>query len=81
VVFPLAADGGAADAVSEWADTATERHPMALIPSTMALIQNAVYEAVNAITGRYPADHVDPWADARRVDRCGNRRGEPGPYC
>src|SRR5258705_6971460 len=60
VVLSLAATVARADAVSEWADTATEiatDGPNTV--RTMALIQNAVYEAVNAITGRYPADHVD----------------------
>jgi len=73
----LAATVARADAVSEWADTATEiatDGPNTV--RTMALIQNAVYEAVNAITGRYPADHVDlgPTRRARRSMRQSPRR-------
>lgn len=49
-----------ADAVANWAYTTTEiatDGPNTLL--TMALAQNAVYEAVNAITGRYPRERVD----------------------
>jgi hypothetical protein len=56
----LAALGTAhADIVSEWADRTTEiatDGPNTV--RTIALAQSAVYEAVNAITGRYPADLV-----------------------
>ena len=48
-----------ADIVSEWADRTTEiatDGPNTV--RTMALAQSAVYEAVNAITGRYPKDVV-----------------------
>jgi len=49
-----------ADAVTEWADRTTEiatDGPNTV--HTMALAQNAVYEAVNAISKRYPRDLVD----------------------
>jgi len=49
-----------ADVVADWADRTTEiasDGPNTI--RTMALAQNAVYEAVNAITLRYPRDRVD----------------------
>src|SRR5579859_1678494 len=49
-----------ADIVADWADTTTEiatDGPNTI--RTMALAQSAVYEAVNAITSRYPRDRVD----------------------
>ena len=49
-----------ADTVADWADKTTEiaiDGPNTV--RTVALAQNAVYEAVNAITARYPADRVD----------------------
>ena len=49
-----------ADPVADWADTTTEiatDGPNTV--RTMALVQNAVYEAVNAITVRYLRDRVD----------------------
>jgi len=49
-----------ADPVADWADTTTEiatDGPNTV--RTMALAQNAVYEAVNAITARYLRDRVD----------------------
>lgn len=49
-----------ADTVADWADTSTEiaiDGPNTV--RTLALAQNAVYEAVNAITARYPRDRVD----------------------
>jgi hypothetical protein len=49
-----------ADTVADWADKTTEiatDGPNTI--RTMALAQNAVYEAVNAITRRYPRDRVD----------------------
>jgi hypothetical protein len=52
--------GARADTVADWADTTTEiatDGPNTV--RTMALAQNAVYEAVNAITSRYPRDHVN----------------------
>jgi hypothetical protein len=52
--------GARADPVADWAATTTEIATDG--PNTirsMALAQNAVYEAVNAITVRYPRDRVD----------------------
>jgi hypothetical protein len=49
-----------ADIVADWADRTTAiatDGPNTV--RTMALAQSAVYEAVNAITSRYPRDHVD----------------------
>jgi hypothetical protein len=49
-----------ADTLADWADKTTEiatDGPNTI--RTMALAQNAVYEAVNAITSRYPRDRVD----------------------
>ena len=49
-----------ADSVADWADKTTEiatDGPNTI--RTIALAQNAVYEAVNAITARYPRDRVD----------------------
>jgi hypothetical protein len=49
-----------ADVVADWADKTTEiatDGPNTV--RTMALAQNAVYEAVNSITSRYPHDRVD----------------------
>jgi hypothetical protein len=49
-----------ADTLAEWADKTTEiatDGPNTI--RTMALAQNAVYEAVNAITSRYPRGRVD----------------------
>jgi hypothetical protein len=49
-----------ADTLAEWADKTTEiatDGPNTI--RTMALAQNAVYEAVNAITSRYPRSRVD----------------------
>jgi hypothetical protein len=49
-----------ADSVAHWADTTTEiatDGPNTI--RTMALAQLAVYEAVNAITARYPRERVD----------------------
>jgi hypothetical protein len=57
VLIALAAH---ADTVADWADTTTEiaiDGPNTV--RTLALAQNAVYEAVNAITARYPRDRVD----------------------
>jgi hypothetical protein len=56
----LVAVGAGADPVADWADKTTEiatDGPNTV--RTMALAQNAVYEAVNAITSRYPRDRVD----------------------
>ena len=49
-----------ADTVADWADITTDiatDGPNTI--RTMALAENAVYEAVNAVTGRYPKDRVD----------------------
>src|SRR5450631_3216198 len=67
VALFLVAAVARADTVADWADITTEiatEGPNTI--RTMALAQNAVYEAVNAITLRYPRDHVDlgPAADA-----------------
>lgn len=49
-----------ADTVADWADKTTEiATDGPNTARTMALAQNAVYEAVNAITARYPRDQVD----------------------
>ena len=60
ITLSWAGSAAKADAVADWADKATEiatDGPNTV--RTMALIQSAVYEAVNAITSRYPADRVD----------------------
>ena len=60
ITLLLLAFGARADPVADWADTITEiatDGPNTI--RTMALAQNAVYEAVNAITARYPRDRVD----------------------
>jgi hypothetical protein len=49
-----------ADTVADWAGNATDIATDG--PNTMrtlALVQNAVYEAVNSITARYPRDRID----------------------
>ncbi len=49
-----------ADALVDWAAKSTEiATDGPNTTRTIALIQNAVYEAVNSITGKYPRDHVD----------------------
>jgi hypothetical protein len=56
----LVAFGSHADTVADWAYKTTEiatDGPNTI--RTMALVQNAVYEAVNAITAHYPQDRVD----------------------
>ena len=60
VIVLLLAFGVCAASVASWAMTTTEiatDGPNTL--RTMALTQSAVYEAVNAITARYPRDRVD----------------------
>ena len=60
ITLLLLAFGARAESVANWADTTTEiatDGPNTI--RTMALAQNAVYEAVNAITARYPRDRVD----------------------
>ena len=56
----LLACGARAEPVANWADTTTgiaTDGPNTI--RTMALAQSAVYEAVNAITARYPRDRLD----------------------
>jgi hypothetical protein len=60
IALLLVSLGARADVVADWADATT------LIATdgpntvrTMALAQNAVYEAVNAITSRYPRDRIE----------------------
>lgn len=60
ITLSLLAVGVRAASIVDWADTTTAiatDGPNTL--RTMALAQNAVYEAVNAITERYPHDKVD----------------------
>jgi hypothetical protein len=60
ITLLLLAVDARAESVANWADTTTEiatEGPNTV--RTMALAQNAVYEAVNAITARYPRDRVD----------------------
>src|SRR5882672_9646202 len=60
VALLLVAVAARADTLADWADKTTEiatDGPNTI--RTMALTQNAVYEAVNAITSRYPRDRVD----------------------
>ena len=67
LVLLLTAASTRADAVADWAEKTTAiatDGPNTI--HTLALAQNAVYEAVNAITLRYPDDRVDlgPTQDA-----------------
>jgi hypothetical protein len=56
----LAVCAAHADTLVEWAAKSTEiATDGPNTTRTLALIQNAVYEAVNAITGKYPRDRVD----------------------
>jgi len=60
ILLLLVAFGARADVVTDWADLTTgiaDEGPDTI--RTIALAQNAVYEAVNAITARYPRDHAD----------------------
>ena len=60
IVLLLIAFGARADIVSDWADTTTEiATDGANTVRTMALAQSAVYEAVNAISGRFPRDRIE----------------------
>ena len=70
-----------ADVVTDWNVAAADitvaagrRPPPA--NRTLAMVQTAVYEAVNAITKRYPPDRVTLQARARCVGCCRSRRGE-----
>ena len=70
IVMSLAAFAAHADTVADWADISTEiatDGPNTI--RTLALTQSAVYEAVNAITKRYPRDLVDLGsADGASID-------------
>jgi hypothetical protein len=60
IALLLVAAAARPDTLADWADRSTEiatDGPNTV--RTMALVQNAVYEAVNAITLRYPRDRVD----------------------
>src|ERR1700687_760180 len=60
VAFLVVAVAARADTLADWADRTTEiatDGPNTV--RTLALAQNAVYEAVNAITSRYPRDRVE----------------------
>jgi len=60
IVLLLAVSAAHADIITDWGDTTTQiadEGPNTI--RTLALAQNAVYEAVNAITNRYPSDRVD----------------------
>ena len=60
IVLLWVAFGARADVVTDWADVTTviaDEGPNTV--RTIALAQSAVYEAVNAITARYPRDRVD----------------------
>jgi hypothetical protein len=60
IALLLLAVAARADTLADWAAKTTEiatDGPNTV--RTMALVQNAVYEAVNAITSRYPRDRVD----------------------
>jgi hypothetical protein len=60
LALSLLAFGARADYVADWADKTTEiatDGPNTI--RTMALVQSAVYEAVNAISGSYPRDRMD----------------------
>src|SRR6267154_3873318 len=65
IALLLVAVAAQADTLADWADKTTEiatDGPNTI--RTMALAQNAVYEAVNAITSRYPRDRLDLGAAA-----------------
>lgn len=60
IAFLLVTLAARADTVADWAGKTTDIATDG--PNTMrtlALVQNAVYEAVNAITARYPRERVD----------------------
>lgn len=61
----LAAPAAHADALVDWAATSTEiATDGPNTTRTIALVQGAVYEAVDAITGKYPRDRVNLGAAA-----------------
>ena len=60
IALCLMAFGAHADTVADWADITTDiatDGPYTI--RTMALAQQSVYEAVNAITAQFPGDRVD----------------------
>ena len=60
IALLLVAFAAHADTVADWAGKATDiatDGPNTI--RTLALVQNAVYEAVNSITARYPRDRSD----------------------
>ena len=62
-IWSVAGATANADMVCDWNATAGDivvasKSPAAISYRTMAIIQSAVYEAVNAITRRYPPDGV-----------------------
>jgi hypothetical protein len=63
LTLPLGVPAAVADVVTDWNVTANEvvaGRPPPPANRTLAMVQTAVYEAVNAITKRYPADRVTP---------------------
>jgi hypothetical protein len=63
LMLPLGVPAAMADVVTDWNVTANE--VVAGLPPppanrTLAMVQTAVYEAVNAVTKRYPADRATP---------------------
>src|SRR5262249_39672194 len=62
-IWSVAGAPANADVVCDWNATAADivvasKPPAAISYRTMAIVQSAVYEAVNAITRRYPPDGV-----------------------
>ena len=65
MAFLLGGPPAAADVITDWNVTATDIMFAAGLPPppanrALAMVQTAVYEAVNAITKRYPADRITP---------------------
>ena len=63
-IFAAGPETARADAVTEWNLKANEVVTAAKLPTPvanriMAMVQTTVYEAVNAITKRYPADRIE----------------------
>ena len=78
----LACSTAMADAVSDWNVKAGEiivdaRMGPPPANRVMAIVHTAVYEAVNAITKRYPGRRVETGGGARGISRCRDRSGEP----
>lgn len=64
-VAVLAATAAAADPVTDWDTLACELVSTAAVPAplenrALAIVATAVYEATNAITGRYPGSRLQP---------------------